>query len=1004
MIDGTFSLHWRWRKLGPLLMLASLCGCNEPAAPNDGGVSPYRSDWFYRWGDSPKSSDGVFAWTKPDVMTDWSPMLAMGSPKDRNGQKDLWVHTRLVGEPAQDPVLYLRGVDQIFEAYLDGQYVYRFGEFEGNNAYKFLGYKAHYIPIGNDYQGKVLSLRIHSDHVNIGLFGEPLIGARAAIMNYAIRRDLPTLALGVVMVSIGLFVFLLFLARRKQHGYLTYSLLATTIGLYFTAVSPTRQLLIDAPFAWLHIELFSLYLLSGLLAAYVEHVFGKGPWRITQWLKRAFFLYTALAAIAVGTGLVPVLKTLLPAQLLLLFTTFSLTAQTVRGAFAGLLEARIFGVGFVVAAIAGAYDILGAMGILSRANVPVGHLGIFVFTLSLGLILARRFLEVEERLGQYSTVLGLSLASARVLEPGQQAQVALDELLRLLKAKRALLFLSVPEGQTRAGDLELRAMRDLSLPSANTRESSVSTDGFSLRTDVVERVRTQRKPLITSNSDRGKRRSAMAAPLLIRDELVGVVYLEADDSRRPFSDADLAVLLGLGTQLSITIVSTRSVRLELQTALQKNRIEQQGALLDAASRLARGDVETPILVEKDSDLADLGSALDAMRVDVRAKIKMLETKNSEVQVLNDELRRKIEERTMTLLSALLDDSVNAPLPRLKHGAMIGDRYRVDRKLGEGAMGVVYDVERTADGKHLAIKLLSTTKDKPALVRFMREANLLARLDHPNLVSIFDVDVTPEGHIYLVMEYFAGKTLEKFRNQDLRWNLLALQQMAEGLAAVHASGIVHRDLKPANVLVAVNDDGDPDVKLADFGISTLAVDDDATMGAPAPPNREPMDSSDDEVRTAIFDKLPSEPKSAREKANRSEPGGMNMNVTSTGVLVGTPSYMAPELGSKEKARRPSSDIFSLGIMAYELMVGQRPYPVPPVYIVASGNPLELPTGLRKVAKLSKTMAEFFERCLAQDPTLRPTAPEIADAIRADLNRADGGTYRMRDAAHLKPRSM
>ncbi|HRI71578.1 MAG TPA: protein kinase, partial [Polyangium sp.] len=759
--------------------------------------------------------------------------------------------------------------------------------------------------------------------------------------------------------------------------------------------------IINAPLGWVHAELFALYLMAGCLAGYVKHVFGKGIWGLTRWLKRIFFLYAALAAIAVGTGLVPVLKTLLPAQFLLLFTTFSLTVQTVRGALAGVHEARIFSVGFVVASVAGAYDILGAMGVLSRANVPVGHLGIFVFTLSLGLILARRFLEVEERLGQYSTVLGLSMASARVLEPGQQAQVALDELLRLLKAQRALLFLTVPEGQPRAGELDLRAMRDASAPSATTRESVVGDDGLSLRTDVVERVRTQRKPLITSNAAGGKRRSAMAAPLLIRDELVGVVYLEADDSRRPFSDADLAVLLGLGAQLSMTIVSTRAVRLELQTALQKNRIEQQGALLDAASRLAKGDVETPIVVEKGSDLADLGSALDAMRVDVRAKIKMLETKNAEVQVLNDELRRKIEERTMTLLSALLDDRTQAPPPRLKRGSRIGDRYVVERKLGEGAMGVVYDVERTADGKHLAVKLLSTTKDKAALARFIREANLLARLDHPNLVSIFDVDVTADGHLYLVMEYFAGKTLEKFKDRDARWSLLALRQMAEGLAAVHASGIVHRDLKPSNVLVAVNDEGDPELKLADFGISTLAVDPEAALSALVEPQREQMGSIDDEARTVVFDKPPKNSKAAGDKANRSEPGGRQMNVTHTGAIVGTPSYMAPELGGREKAVRPSSDMFSLGIIAYELLVGERPFAVPPLYIVASGHPLERPEGLREVAGLSKTLVALFERCLSQDPTVRPTAPEVVDALRWDLDRGEAGTYRMSNAAKLKP---
>ena len=930
-------------------------------------VSSYAEAWQYRWGDSPRLSEGAFAWTVANDSPEWRILPNMGSPAGRDGSTSLWLRTRLAGQTTSEPTLYLRGVDQIFEAYVDSTLVYRFGSFDGPDARRFLGYKAHYIPLGNAYQGKTLTLRIHSDHVNIGIFGEPLIGARADLLTLVTRRDLPTLAMGSVMVSIGAFVFLLFLARRKERGYLTYSLLALTLGAYFTSASPSRQLILDAPLAWVHAELFFLYIAGGLLTAYVEFIFGRG-WRgIIRWLAIAFFAYTMLAAILVATGLVPVLKTLLPNQLLLLVAMFVLTVQTVRGAWSGGPDVRIFGVGFIAAASAGTYDVLGAMGVLSRTNVPIGHLGIFAFTLALGLILARRFLEVQERLGQYSTVLGLSLASARVLEPGTQAQIALDELLRLLKGKRAFLFLAKPEGSDRPGELELRAMRDVAVQGVVEREASRSFEGLSLRMDVLERVRATQKPLITSTQSGKKRRSAIAAPLLIRDELVGVVYLEADDSRRAFDDADLAVLLGLGTQLSITIVATRAVRLEVQSALQKGRIERQGALLEAASRMAKGDVETPIVVDPDSDLADLGRALDEMRCDVRAKIQMLEARNTDVQVLNDELRRKIEERTMSLLMALMADDAKAPPALRKQGSMIGDRYRIERKLGEGAMGVVYDVERVTDGRHLAIKLLSEVKDKPSVARFIREANILARLDHPNLVSIFDVDVTPDGQLFIVMELFAGQTLEKHKRQNVLWSLVALAQIVEGLAAIHASGIVHRDLKPSNVLVSLTPNGQPVVKLADFGVSTLAGHEE-TLDAQAGLRQTSSDDNDDE-KTVVLGKGPIT-------------GNSSFDVTKSGALVGTPSYMAPELGRRGKVVRSSSDLFSFGIMAYELLTKERPFHMPPVFLVASGNKLECPPGLRAVPGLSSELVALFERCLSPDPEARPTAGEIAEELREE----------------------
>lgn len=973
MVKRRKSFQWR-AVLGTILIanLLALSGCAQPGTDANASpqVSSYAGAWQYRWGDSPRGQDGdgTLVWTAADDSPQWQDLPNMGSPPGRDARTSVWLRTRLVFQDIDEPTLYLRGVDQIFEAYLDGTLVYRFGEFEGPNAHRFLGYKAHYIPLGDAARGKTLTLRIYSDHVNIGLFGEPLIGTRADLLTTVTRRDLPTLAMGCIMVSIGTFVFLLFLARRKERGYLTYSLLALTLGAYFTSSSPTRQLIADAPLAWVHAELFFLYLTGGMLTAYVGHVFGRG-WRgLIRWLEIAFFAYAALATFLVATGLVPVLKTLLPNQILLLLAVCVLTVRVIRGVYSGSPDARIFSVGFLAASGAGTYDVLGAMGVLSRTNLPVGHIGIFVFTLAMGLILARRFLEVQERLGQYSTVLGLSLASARVLEPGQQAQIALGELLRLLKGKRALLFLAKSEGSERPGELELRAMRDVSQQAGGQREVSQSLEGLSLRMDVLEKVRSTQKPLVTSQSGT-KRRSAMAAPLLIRDELVGVVYLEADDSRRAFDDADLAVLLGLGTQLSITIVTTRAVRLELQSALQKGRIERQSALLDAASRMAKGDVETPIVVDPDSDLVDLGRALDEMRCDVRAKIQMLEARNIDVQVLNDELRRKIEERTMKLLMALMAEDAKPPPALRKQGTMIGDRYRIERKLGQGAMGVVYDVERTTDGRHLAIKLLTEVKDKPSVARFIREANILARLDHPNLVSIFDVDVTPDGQLFIVMELFAGKTLEKYKDQDVPWSLCALAQIVEGLAAVHASGVVHRDLKPSNVLVALASNGQPEIKLADFGVSTLQGYD-KTVDAPA---NTPNEALGDDEKTVILDKDKNKVQVAQHSS---------FDVTKSGALVGTPSYMAPELGRRGHVVRPSSDLFGVGIMAYELLTKERPFHMPPVFLAATGRPLECPPGLRTVAGLSPAFVTLFERCLSSDPDARPTAMELVEEFHRE----------------------
>ena len=114
-------------------------------------------------------------------------------------------------------------------------------------------------------------------------------------------------------------------------------------------------------------------------------------------------------------------------------------------------------------------------------------------------------------------------------------------------------------------------------------------------------------------------------------------------------------------------------------------------------------------------------------------------------------------------------------------------------LGTGASGVVLEVRRITDGKRLAAKVLTNAQDQTGVVRFLREAQILSRLDHPNLVSIQDVDITEEGVPFLVMELVEGQTLRQLRNRyrDRRFALQALKPIADALKAIHDGGIIHR---------------------------------------------------------------------------------------------------------------------------------------------------------------------------------------------------------------------
>jgi serine/threonine protein kinase/GAF domain-containing protein len=1112
----------RWFVAGSSALL--LLGTNIPSHAAEQATNAhsfeYQGSWEYRWGDSPRQT-GAYVWAAPTFDHGWFPLRGISAHEGREHQRFLWMRTRLEGNVEQDPVLHLRGVDQIFEAYLDGKLVYHFGDFDGPNALQFLGYKPHDIPLGTNFAGKTLALRIYSDHVNIGPFGQVQIGPRTDLTLANLRADLPVLAMSVILLALGLFFLALYSSDRKNRGHLLYGLLTLTLGIYLPAASPIRGLLFDAPLAWLHIELASLYMVPIIFAAYVDHLFGADRYRVMRALRWAHAAYFAGAALVVTLGLVEPLHTVLPFQVLLLLSIAAIAVRSLLAAFRGDFDARIFAIGFVIAAYTAVHDILMFIGLVSRTQPAFGHVGMFLFTLALGLIVARRFMAAQERTGKYSRILELSLASAQVLERGQHTRVGLDEILRLLAAKKALLFVMKPGPNS---ELELATAREPG-------EREIDADKVTYHAEIVDQVRTRRTPVMQKRVA-GTRSTVIAEPLIVRDELLGVLYLEGDDAPRGLQESDRSILHVLGEKLSITIVTTRAIRAELDSALQKKLIGKQTALLDAAARLAAGDIETPIVVEGHGQFADLARALDTMRRDVQAKIRTIESKKAEVEVLNEELRRKIQQHTTSLLSSLRDDDDDEMMdddelvdggPTFEPGTVIADRYRVSNDLGQGAMGVVYDVERIRDGRHFAMKLLTSRRDKVAMTRMVREAQILARMDHPNLASIADVDVTPDGLLYLVMELCEGEPLQrhKARYRDVPWALSVLRQMAQGLAAVHAQGVIHRDLKPGNVMVHENANGSPLVKLVDFGISTLtqeAIDRGVGREFDAAPNSRrsvpppaAIDSSLKDFDTGTFSRrnLPtlsgidapakdfdsapisrrniptlsgidappkdteSAPNSRRflssmptmpaldfndtpppsrrasptlstigsvdltdtpppsrraspsisnltaidisdrpAAARRSSPGlsaptfrdpdapppsrrsvpppPPAQEVTRTGILVGTPAYMGPELAHGTKQWKAHSDVFSFGVMAYEILTAKKPFHVPPIFAGMQGQPLARPTGLRRIKELEPDIATLFERCMDAEPTKRPTAAEVAERLaRTEQSTARAG---------------
>ena len=348
---------------------------------------------------------------------------------------------------------------------------------------------------------------------------------------------------------------------------------------------------------------------------------------------------------------------------------------------------------------------------------------------------------------------------------------------------------------------------------------------------------------------------------------------------------------------------------------------------------------------------------DELNTELVARVGLLEARNREVARLNEELRHQISSRSQDLVEALSRSPDATSDTRLVPGLVVDQRYRVVRELGTGGMGAVYEVERTSDAKRLALKVLTEVAGRTGLARFAREAQLASQLTHPNVVAVFDVDVTATGTLFIVMEYVDGPSLADSvaRYGDRAWALDVLSQVASGLDAIHSRGIVHRDLKPANVLLASDParPGSPLVKIADFGISTLV---DGANGA-----IELADTLNPEIAVA--------------------PTLSRVKLTNTGALLGTPLYMAPELARGGSSAAPAVDLFSFGVIAFELLVGETPHVEPALLARLRGRSVPPPASfVTRCPGLDDAIAECLDRCISSAPAARPTAAEVAALLK------------------------
>jgi serine/threonine-protein kinase len=265
------------------------------------------------------------------------------------------------------------------------------------------------------------------------------------------------------------------------------------------------------------------------------------------------------------------------------------------------------------------------------------------------------------------------------------------------------------------------------------------------------------------------------------------------------------------------------------------------------------------------------------------------------------------------------------------GRTLDEKYSVEERLGAGGMGAVYRARHLLMDRPVAIKFLHErfVEDEAARVRFQTEARAAVKLRHPNAVAVTDFGQASASCVYIVMELVEGRTLREILSREAPIEtaraISIILQASDAVAAAHDAGIIHRDLKPSNILITQSADQPAAVKVLDFGIATLAADDD-----------------DDETLLA-----------------------------QTNSVIGTPRYMSPEQHNGNESS-PAADVYSLGVILYEMLTGMVPFSGSTPIEIAEKHANVAPRSLREITPaIPEDVERVVLHALEKQPSDRPS---------------------------------
>ncbi len=430
------SIRFCFAVLGASLIITSP-GYGQVLAPQDSpAVEIPRSDWLYRWGDSPVDDQGMPLWIDaPD--TEWMPVGGGSDFKaNQQGNHTLWFMIRLPGRDWKYQALLIPPVMHDLEVYQDHQRIYRSGDFRPSSSDRFSAVRWHVVPREGSIQNSTVFLRIYSSssrHIGMEYSSKVWLGSQTGLTRVLVRYGLSGFILGFLYICASLFAVFVYIRRREQKQYIALSFAAFVFwgGMGPLAGAAVTRFFVESPAIRYYASFGSFYLFPTGFFIFCEQVLGSGYKRV---IRRMWQLHIPIAVIGLLLDVINVLPILyvLSYLFILLVVEFCIIIPiAVRAAYRGSFEARVFNIGMAIMLLSGMHDMLIIIGVIPMWYM-VSIWGTLGFIVSLGYILEHRFSQAHRQLEEYSATL-----EQKVEERTQELREAQSHIV--MQAKMASL-------------------------------------------------------------------------------------------------------------------------------------------------------------------------------------------------------------------------------------------------------------------------------------------------------------------------------------------------------------------------------------------------------------------------------------------------------------------------------------------------------------------------------------------------------------------------------------